>query len=207
MALRNVDLATHNRLIRLKEFRENLIPQKATGLAIQLSITLAPFFSDASERPSPSGWDGFSTWGEGMEEWKARRLHLIDMFTTALITKADSCLNSRDYEMVSYLPGTLFDKTTMKVETIEGAPDSARNHEGRRVQICVEAAVFIHPVRKISSDTSVAEAIVSTTNFISRDQDERRTFEPFIKAVVILSQDDCSVPLPRTHPALPENFI
>lgn len=188
--MRNVDLATHNYLIRFEEFREKLVPQKAIGLAIQLSNTLAPFFSDASHKPLPSDWDGFSTWGEDMEEWKERRLHFIDMFTKAFKTKADSCLDSRDYEMLSYRPGTPFNQTTMKAETIDGAPNSAMNHEGRQVQICVEAALFAHPVRKITSDTSVAEAIVSTVNFISKDQNERRVFEPLVKAVVILSEDN-----------------
>lgn len=78
----------------------------------------------------------------------------------------------------------------MKAETIEGAPDSARNHYGRRVQLCVEAALFAHPVREIASDASVAEAIVSTANFIFRDQNEKRVFEPIVKAVVILFEDD-----------------
>ncbi|KFZ05790.1 hypothetical protein V501_08025 [Pseudogymnoascus sp. VKM F-4519 (FW-2642)] len=191
VALRNVDLAAHSSLIGSEEFREKLIPQKALGLAIQLSNTLAPFFSNASpHRELPSDWVGFSTWGEDIEEWTARKAHFIDLFTKALIAKADSCLNSRDYELVSYLPGTPFDNTTMKAETIEGAPNSARNHEGRRVQLCIEAAPFAHPVREIARDASVAEAIVSTANFISRDQNEKRAFKPMVKAVVILFEDN-----------------
>ncbi|OBT84650.1 hypothetical protein VE02_07066 [Pseudogymnoascus sp. 03VT05] len=194
VALRNFDLATHNSLIKSKEFREKLIPQKATALATQLSNTLALFFSNAPphrpHRPFLSDWDGFATWGEDMEEWKARRVHFIDMFTNALLSKADSCLNSRDYELISYLPGSPFDNTTMKAETIEGAPISARNHEGRRVQLCIEAALFTHPIREIGNDASVAEAIVSTANFISRDQNERRVFVPIVKAVVILFEDE-----------------
>lgn len=129
--MRNVDLATHNYLVRFEDFLEKLVSQKAIGLAFQLSSTLASFLSDASHKPLPSDWDGFSTWAEDMEERKERRLHFIDMFTESLKTKADSCLDSRDYEMLSYHPGTPFDQTTIKAETIDGAPNSAMNYEGR----------------------------------------------------------------------------
>lgn len=61
-----------------------------------------------------------------------------------------------------------------------------------RVRICIKA-VFAHPVQKVPCTASVAEAVVSTTNLISRDQDVRRVSEPPVKAVVILLEDDSHV--------------
>lgn len=74
--------------------------------------------------------------------------------------------------MVSYGPCTLFDSTVMKVQTIGGAPDSAGDHERRRIQICVKASIFAHLVRELRDNTSVAETTVSATSFISRNQNK-----------------------------------
>jgi hypothetical protein len=49
-----------------------------------------------------------------------RRTRLIDLFETALMTKAISCHNIEDYEPVMYAPGALFDKNTMIAETMGG---------------------------------------------------------------------------------------
>ena len=48
-------------------------------------------------------------------------MRITNIFEAALIVKADPVLNSRQYSMVIYLPGTIFDKTTTSAERIEGA--------------------------------------------------------------------------------------
>ncbi|KFY34396.1 hypothetical protein V494_06811 [Pseudogymnoascus sp. VKM F-4513 (FW-928)] len=189
LLLRTLDLAALSKCVKSKEFREEFIPQRAESLAIQLSNTLAPFFLEGD---SPLfDWDGFSTWGEGLEEWKDRRCRFVAIFTQALMTKADLCLNIKDYELLSYVPGTKFDKTTMTVETMEGLSNDTANYEGREVLLCVNPAFYLHPRDELSKDATVANAIIPTVNFISKGQDNSRPFiQPLLEAVVILSEND-----------------
>lgn len=84
-----------------------------------------------------------------MDRWT----RFIQMFEIALRTKADSCLNIQDYDMLIYPPGAVFDKRIMEVEQ-----DNASNHEGGIVEVCVEAAVFAHAGKHLSEDSSAAEA-------------------------------------------------
>ena len=187
IALRNLDLSALGSIFKGKSFREQKIPEEAQNLAILLSQTLAPFFNNNPEASTESGWDNFATWGHDYEEWAQRKIRLIKMFKSALTTKADSCLNIEDYEMVGYPPGTKFDKNTMTVETMEGMPDTVGNHQGRIVRLCIEAAVYSYPRREISDDASVAESIVTTRNFTRKTDRERATTKPLVKAVVVLT--------------------
>lgn len=116
-----------------------------------------------------------------------RRKRFTQMFKFALETKADSCLNIQDYEMLIYPPGTRFDKRTMEVETRACMKDTANNHDGRVVKLCMEAAVFAHRRKTLSEDSSIAEAIVTSGNFVKVDEKDRVGIEPAVKAVVILS--------------------
>ncbi|KFZ25489.1 hypothetical protein V502_00034 [Pseudogymnoascus sp. VKM F-4520 (FW-2644)] len=191
VTLRNWDLAALSKCVKSKEFREEFILQRAETLAIQLSNTLAPFFSDMENNLPLLDWDGFSTLGEGLEQWKDRRRRFVAVFTAALATKADLCLNIEDYELLSYIPGTKFDKTSMTVEAMDGSSDTTRNYKKRAVQLCVSAAFYIHPRGELSINATLAEAIVPMVNFISKDQNEIRPYkQPLLEAVVILSEDD-----------------
>lgn len=106
------------------------------------------------------------------------------MFACALRAKAESCLNIEWYEMVIYPPGTKFDPKTMEVQTMEGMIDTARDHKNREVNICVQAALFAHPRRDLSTEEDISDCIISGRNFKAQRE---RTFEPLMKAVVILS--------------------
>jgi len=156
---------------------------------------MATFFTTAPGTPPETSWDGFATWGEEVSDWKDRQDCLVEMFTEALRTKAQSCLNLEDYEMVTYPPGTKFDADTMTVETVEGMTDKVRDHEGGVVQICVEAALFACPKRPVLENTSVSEATISTRNFMVRGSimDKsviaNKVFKPLIKAVVVLDAE------------------
>ncbi|KFY73298.1 hypothetical protein V499_06591 [Pseudogymnoascus sp. VKM F-103] len=190
VTLRNWDLAALSKCVKSKEFLEEFIPQQAETLAIQLSNALAPFFSDTEDDSPLLDWDGFSTWGEGLEQWKERRRSFVAIFTAALTTKVELCLNIENYELLTYVPGTKFDETTMKVEAMDGSMDITQSHQGRAIQLCVEAAFFIHPRGELPMGATIEEAIVPMVNFISRDQNDKRVFKPLLKAVVILFEDD-----------------
>jgi hypothetical protein len=187
--LRNLDLAALNECVNETSFRNWYISQKAESQAIQLSQALAPLFSDTPELPSELDWDEFSTWRDDIEIFGERRGLLIEMFKDAFLTKADSCLNIEDYEMVTYPPGTKFDKSTMTVETMEGMSDNAKNHEDRTVQVCVEAAVYAFPRKELGIGASVEEAVVPRKNFVVRDERSRGMIKPLVRAVVVLCED------------------
>jgi hypothetical protein len=188
ITVRNLDLAARAALTKSNVFREHKILNTAKNLAIKLSQTLAPFFSDTPESVQETDWDGFATWHDDKEEWMDRRKRFAQMFKFALETKADSCLNIQDYEMLIYPPGTIFNKKTMEVETTACVKDTAGNHEGRVVQLCLEAAVFAHGRKPLSEDSSAAEAVISSRNFVQKERKDRVGIEPAVKAVVILSE-------------------
>lgn len=182
--MRNLDLAVQNSLIKDKRFRRDL-PENAGSLAIQLSQTLAPIFSRDTEILSETSWDGFATWGQDIEECQERRVRFVDIFAKALEVKADSILNTEDYEMVIYPPGTQYDKNTMTVETMDGMIDG-RDHHGRRIELCIEAAVYSYQRRELQDCAPISEAIVSSRNFVRREASQRLRVKPIVKAVVIL---------------------
>jgi hypothetical protein len=187
VTLRNLDLGARVALTKSVSFRQQRIPETAKALAVKLSQTLAPFFSNTSEAPEESDWDGFATWRDDKDEWTDRRKRLTQMFKFALETKSDSCLNIQDYEMLIYPPGTKFDKKTMEVETRSCVKDTTSNHNGRTVELCMEAAVFAHGRKAVSEDSSIAEAVISSRNFVCKERKDRVGIEPAVKAVVILA--------------------
>lgn len=197
--LRSIDLAAFELKIEKPEFQALILPREAQALAIRLSQTLAPFFTCSPQKLHEQSWDGFATWGDVTEVWKERREQIVSMFAVALETKAMSCLNIEDYEMVLYAPGTSFDPETMDVETMEGAKDRINNHEGRVVRICIQAALFAYPRDDLSDEASVSESIVSTQNFVGINKGKRKRAAPRVKAVVVLRDGDVS----SVHEELP----
>jgi hypothetical protein len=186
LALRNLDLAAFKAKIEKPEFKTMILPKEAQRLAVQLSQTLAPFFTRNPRDPEELSWDGFATWGDTMETWKDRQEHLVRVFADSLTTKASSCLNIEDYELVIYAPGTIFDSKTMKAEEMDGTADS-RAYDGRVVQICIQAAVFVHARSPVSDGASVSESIIPTRNFVRRHENERKGAIPSLKALVVLA--------------------
>ena len=186
-SLRNLDLAAQNSLIKDKRFRRDL-SKNADSLAIQLSQVLAPIFARDTEILCETSWDGFATWDQDTEEWQERRVRLKGIFAKALEVKADSILNIEDYEMVMYPPGTQYDKNTMTVETMDGMIDG-RDHHGRRIELCIEAAVYSYQRRELQDCAPISEAIVSSRNFVRRETSERLRVKPIVKAIVILKDE------------------
>ena len=109
------------------------------------------------------------------------------MFTEALKAKAESCLNIENYEMVTFPPGTKYDKNAMDVETKDGIRCRTSNFEGRIVELCIQAAVYSYQRKELSSNSSVAEAVIPMRNFVARTERERADVRPFVKGVVILA--------------------
>jgi hypothetical protein len=189
--LRNLDLTARAMLIQCTTFRDQTIPKTANTLAITFSQTLAPLFSNTMAAKEESTWDGFATWRDDKDEWADRRVRLTRMFESALKTKADSCINIQDYEMVIYPPGTPFDKRTMTTEAAWSVKDAATatdSYEGRKIGLCVEAAAFAHTRKELLENDPVSEAIAPSRNFVQREERDRARIAPAVKAVVILAE-------------------
>lgn len=187
--MRNLDLAALELKIERPEFQTLIINKEAQRLAMRLARTLGPFFTRNPQSPEEQSWDGFSTWGDAKEIWTDRQNHMEKMFADALTTKASSCLNLEDYEMVIHGPGTVFDSRTMVAEMMDGTQDTS-DAEGRVVQICVQAAVFAYARCPVPKDASVVDSVISTRNFVTKNEKEREGILPRVKAVVVLADID-----------------
>lgn len=92
--------------------------------------------------------------------------------------------------MVSFPPGTKYDKNAMDVETRDGIHCRTGSFEGRSVELCIQAAVYSYPRKELSSNASVAEAVIPVRNFVATTEGERANFRPFVKGVVILFDEE-----------------
>jgi hypothetical protein len=108
----------------------------------------------------------------------------MKMFVCALVAKAESCKNIEWYEMVIYPPGTEFDPKTMTAQTMDGMKVSSARHTTGKVHICIEVALFAWPREDPDSADNISDCLMSGSNFKTR---QHRTFEPLMKAVVVLS--------------------
>jgi len=185
VALRNLELASHHRLINAPRFH-NLMDKEAEDLAASLSKTLAPFFTRNAEE---SEENVFETWGEEESVWKARRQRLIIIFKHALKMKADSLLTPEWYELVYYAPDTVFEPATMDVETIDGAPVDTPAEEGHTVEHCVHVAIQAFTRETLKDTDPISKATIQSKNFTRRDatQPSGGTAPTVVaKAVVVL---------------------
>lgn len=183
LALRNLDLAVTASLIRVPSFEATTIREEGTQLAIKFSQLVAPLFTSV---PSSVDFEGFHTWNKPEEHWKEQKSRLIDMFSFALTTKARSCLNIENYEMVIYPPGSRFHTQTMETETMDGMEDVSKNKESREVVISLQAALFAYPRKPVTDTSTVEEMLVPMRNFVVRSEQERGGIKPLMKAVVVL---------------------
>jgi hypothetical protein len=184
LALRNLDLAAFEAKLGKPEFLTSLLPKQAQKLAVILFQTLAPFFTRNPQHLDELSYISFADWGDDIETWKERQEVFVKVFTEALTTKANSCLNIEDYEMVMYAPGTKFDAKTMEAEKMDGTAD-INDPDGRVIQICIQAAVFVYARSPVQNDASVSNSIIPSRNFVRKAEHERGI--PRVKAVVVLA--------------------
>ena len=184
LALRNLDLAAFEAKLGKPEFLTSLLPKQAQKLAVRLLQTLAPFFTRNPQHLDELSYISFADWGDEIETWKERQEVLVKVFTEALTTKANSCLNIEDYEMVMYAPGTKFDAKSMEAEKMDGTADIS-DPDGRVIQICIQAAVFVYARSPVQNDASVSNSIIPSRNFVRKAEHERGI--PRVKAFVVLA--------------------
>jgi hypothetical protein len=102
------------------------------------------------------------------------------MFAAALKIKSDLLLNIEDYEPIMYPPGTFDEKTTDRCDGIQG-----NTAHGRRIALCVEAAIFVCKRAEIDDGCAISDAII-TNNLCGRG---KRSPRPIVKAVVVVLEE------------------
>jgi hypothetical protein len=143
-----------------------MMDKDAEDLATSLSKTLAPFFARNADE---SEENVFETWGEEESVWKARRKQLVAIFKDSLKLKADSLLTPERYELICYVPGTVFDPATMDVETIDGVPVDAPAGEGHRVEHCLHVVIQAYTRETVKDMDPVSKATIQSKNFTRGD--------------------------------------
>jgi len=188
--LRSLDTAVHHSLINEKHFKTELIPEKAEELAIRLSQALTPFYPHALTSPLP---DGFRTWGQTEEEHQERRAKVTSLFENALRLKADLILKEEEYELVTPMPGALFDAASMHVDWESDTGVDPHPNGRSQIQLCLFPALLSYnddsqaPDREegVVMNKDLPHMTVQYRNFVQRSDAERRRARLISKAVVI----------------------
>ncbi|KAF5871500.1 uncharacterized protein Bfra_008018 [Botrytis fragariae] len=186
IALKNLELASHYELINHPRFHILMI-KEAEDLADSLSQTIAPLFP---KNPEESEENVFETWGEEKSVWKARRQQLIALFRHALEIKAHAVLTPERYELVNYVPGTMFNPQTMDVEMIE-TPTKSPSKEGHIVEHCLHVAIQAFTEEAVKDTDPVSQATIQYKKFtrkLTAEPLKKIGLEPVIlaKAIVVL---------------------
>lgn len=187
VAARNLDLATCYAMIIDKDFSLGFIDPEAERLTIRYSKIMEPLFSQSPSNNIGRNWNGFSTWNDDKDTWQDRQIRLLDMFRVALKTKAESTLNLKDYEMVTFAPGTPYDHHSMTVETSNGMVGDERN-DGCVVEFCIQPAVYVYNKARSVDGASISGLPSASKNFLRNSGRQKHGLRPSIKAVVIIRE-------------------
>ncbi|KAF7875335.1 hypothetical protein EAF04_002507 [Stromatinia cepivora] len=190
-AARNLDLATRHTMIMNDDFAWKFIEPEAQRLTVRFSNIMAPLFSKNPNGKIGWNWNSVSTWNDDEEIWKDRQSRLYSLFREALIIKAESTLNLKDYEMVTFAPGTPYDHHSMTVETSNGMVGEERNDDSV-VEFCIQPAVYVYNKESLA-DNAISSAFSSASrNFVHNSGRRKPGLRPSIKAAVILRKSDRS---------------
>ncbi|KAJ8064181.1 hypothetical protein OCU04_006532 [Sclerotinia nivalis] len=186
-AARNLDLATRHAMIMNDDFAWKFIEPEAERLTMRFSNIMAPLFSKEPNGKLGWNWDGVSTWNDDEEMWKDRQSRLYSLFREALRIKAESTLNLKDYDMVTFAPGTPYDHHCMTVETSNGMVGEERN-DNSVVEFCIQPAVYVYNKESLADNTGTSALLSSSRNFVHDSGRRKPGLRPSIKAAVILGK-------------------
>jgi hypothetical protein len=167
--LRNLDFAAHASLIEEEFFQQHIIPARASVLASRILRTLAPFFVQSESFEDLDD--------EVIGALSAKRLHLEEVFASALRIKAQATVSKDRFEMVLYGPGTSFDQDAMVPETMDGGRAEISLSITPKVKLCLLPSLHVY-----EHDGK----LVDLNNFVRRPNDQRSAATKLTKAVVVL---------------------
>ncbi|TGO22351.1 hypothetical protein BPAE_0171g00100 [Botrytis paeoniae] len=177
-AMRNLDLAARYDVISSEKFKHRYIYPEAERLAIKYSEIMEPLFAKNPGSEIGKNWNGFSTWNDDKETWQDRQSRLIGMFRVALKSKADSTLNFRDYELVTFAPGTPYDPKSMSNEDALYRKAGGNNSDWV-VEFCIQPAIYVHEKER-------TDDFISSQSFVRKTVRSGIGLTPSVKAEVLL---------------------
>ncbi|KAF7957363.1 hypothetical protein EAE96_002948 [Botrytis aclada] len=177
-AMRNLDLVARYDVISSEKFKHQYVYPGAERLAVKYSEIMEPLFAKNPGSEVFKNWNGFSTWNDDKETWQDRQSRLIGMFRAALKSKADSTLNFRDYELVTFAPGTPYDPKSMFNEDSLYRKLVGKNSDWV-VEFCVQPALYVHEKER-------PDDVISSQSFVRKTVRSGIGLTPSVKAEVIL---------------------
>jgi hypothetical protein len=134
---RNLDFAAHSTLIEGKYFQEELIPRRASDLAVRLSATIAPLF--ALHKP-------LNLWEiDVLSEWNRQRPALQKIFASALRVKVRALVCKDVFEVVFPSQAHGYDQELMEVEKLDrNSGESVLGHTPL-VRLCLVPGLRKYP--------------------------------------------------------------
>lgn len=186
--LRNLDFSAQESLFKGKHFREHTFVSKSEELVAKFLELLAPFLPRAT---TDGPIDGTAIWGENSEDMA---MLCTDLFEKALQLKIDLMLNTDQYNMTTFEPGTVFNPATMIAKTREGAEIKNLGRKSlRRVRLCLFPALFSYPAEALPVEDQadadgfdVSRLVVQCRNFLHPGDYDGRKGTMVSKAVVLL---------------------
>ena len=185
--LRNLDFSAQGSLFMGKYFREHTFVSKSEELVAKFLELLAPFFPCATDGLT----DGTAIWGENSEDMV---MLCKDLFQKALQLKIDLMLNTDQYNMRTFEPGTIFNPTTMIAKTREGAEIKDLGRKSlKRVKLCLFPALYSYPAEALPIEDQadaegfdVSRLVVQCRNFLHPGDYHGQKGTIVSKAVVLL---------------------
>ncbi|TGO12624.1 hypothetical protein BTUL_0085g00360 [Botrytis tulipae] len=181
-AMRNIDLAARHDVISSVKFKHQYIYPEAERLTKKYSEIMEPLFAKNPGSEVFKNWNGFSTWNDDKETWQDRQSRLIGMFRRALKSKAESTLNFRDYELVTFAPGTPYDPKSMTNELAHYRKAGGNNNDWV-VEFCVQPAIYVHEKER-------PDDFISSQSFVRKTVRSGIGLTPSVKAEVLLRRKD-----------------
>jgi hypothetical protein len=183
-ALRGIDYATHESLIREHAFQTYTLPKRAEELSRRLLNALAVFFP-----PSVAHWAE----GDFANLAHDEGVRIKEFMSQALELKSKLILSPDKCNLLTFEPGTPYDPETMCVEEENGAAVNELPNSPSTVKLCLFPALFLCPSQKqavedIPEGDDFSHLLVSYhtfTAFSPIQETERRLIS---KAVVLLGE-------------------
>ncbi len=186
--LKNLDFAAQGSLFMGKYFREHTFASKSEELVAKFLELLAPFLPRAN---TDGLIDGTAIWAENSEDMV---MLCKDVFQKALQLKIDLMLNTEQYNMTTFEPGTIFNPATMIAKTRGGAEIKDLGRKSlRRVKLCLFPALYSYPAEALPIEDQadaegfdVTRLVVQCRNFLHAGDYHGRNGTIVSRAVVLL---------------------
>jgi len=184
-------LAAYSRLVEEDSFKLNVLPRKAKQLALGLSQALAALFPHSADVCQATL---IHTWGERPEVYRDRQTRFTKIFEVALRLKCATITKDQLFEFVVYPPGTLSQKHSDTLPRNSGHQSSGIA-DSSMTRFWQHASIHVYNPPNAAPEHSqdpIADALVSTKNFVSKNDSDRTELSLHSRIISIEKCEDSS---------------